>query len=203
MRELATRHALGAGIGRLTRQLLTETVLLTVAGGAAGALLGYLGLALMTDSGLNALPRGSEIRMDGIAIAFTMGLALVVGLIVGLVPVIGVRHMNLSQAFREEGRSGTTGRGARTVRRILVASQVAFAFMLLIGAGLLLASFQRVLAVQPGFEPSNLLTARVISAVVTVSGQRGRCVRSPIPRAGPHDPGGAECGAHDKPALRR
>ena len=161
LRELATRHALGAGIGRLTRQLLTETVLLTVAGGAAGALLGYLGLALMTDSGLNALPRGSEIRMDGIAIAFTMGLALVVGLIVGLVPVIGVRHMNLSQAFREEGRSGTTGRGARTVRRILVASQVAFAFMLLIGAGLLLASFQRVLAVQPGFEPSNLLTARV------------------------------------------
>ena len=69
--------------------------------------------------------------------------------------------MNLSQAFREEGRSGTAGRGARAIRRVLVASQVAFAFMLLIGAGLLLASFQRVLAVEPGFAPDNLLTARV------------------------------------------
>jgi predicted permease len=161
LRELATRHALGAGMGRLTRQLLTETVLLTVAGGVAGALIGYLGLTLLTDRGLDTLPRGSEIRMDAVTIAFTMGLALAVGVIVGLVPVIGVRHMNLSQAFREEGRSATSGRGARTLRRVLVASQVAFAFMLLIGAGLLLASFQRVLAVQPGFEPSNLLTARV------------------------------------------
>ena len=161
LRELATRHALGAGVGRLTRQLLTETVLLTAVGGAAGALLGYLGLTMLTGSGLDALPRGSEIRMDGAAVAFTMALALAVGLIVGLVPVIGIRHMNLSQAFREEGRSGSSGRGARTTRRLLVASQVAFAFMLLIGAGLLLASFQRVLAVAPGFEPSNLLTARV------------------------------------------
>lgn len=161
MRELATRHALGAGIGRLTRQLLTETVLLTAAGGIAGALLGYLGLTLLTERGLDTLPRGSEIRMDALVVGFTMGLALLVGVIVGLVPVIGLRQMNLSQAFREEGRSGTAGRGARAVRRVLVASQVAFAFMLLIGAGLLLASFQRVLAVEPGFEPENLLTARV------------------------------------------
>ena len=161
LRELATRHALGAGLGRLTRQLLTETILLTLAGGAAGALLGYLGLSLLTRIGLESLPRASEIRMDAVALAFTLGLALVVGVILGLVPVLGVRRMNLSQAFREEGRSGTAGRGARTVRRVLVTSQVAFAFMLLIGAGLLYASFQRVLAVEPGFEPSNLLTARV------------------------------------------
>ena len=161
LRELATRHALGAGLGRLTRQLLTETILLTIAGGLAGALLGYLGLTVLTERGLNTLPRGSEIRMDGVVVAFTMGLALLVGIIVGLVPVIGIRQMNLSQAFREEGRSGTAGRGARAIRRVLVASQVAFAFMLLIGAGLLLASFQRVLAVEPGFAPDNLLTARV------------------------------------------
>jgi predicted permease len=99
--------------------------------------------------------------MDAMAVAFTIGLALVVGVIVGLVPMIGVRHMNLSQAFREEGRSGTAGRSARAVRRVLVTSQVAFAFMLLVGAGLLLASFQRVLAIEPGFEPANLLTARI------------------------------------------
>ena len=161
MRELATRHALGAGLSRITRQLLTETVLLTLIGGLAGAALGYWGLGLLTTLGIESLPRSAEIRMDGTVIGFTLVLSLAVGLLVGLVPVVNLRHMNLSQAFREEGRSGTTGRGARAVRRLLVASQVAFAFMLLIGAGLLFASFERVLSVQPGFEPRHLLTARV------------------------------------------
>ena len=161
MRELATRHALGAALSRLTRQLLTETVLLTVLGGLAGIAFGYASLGLLGGSGLDSLPRSNEIRMDPAAIAFALALALAVGVLVGLVPVFNLRHMNLNQAFREEGRSGTTGRGARAFRRLLVASQVAFAFMLLIGAGLLLASFQRVLAVNPGFKPANVLTARV------------------------------------------
>ena len=161
MRELATRHALGAGLSRLTRQLLTETVLLTIGGGLAGIGLAYLGLMLLSGVGVEALPRSAEIRIDGMVIAFTLALALAVGVLVGLVPVVNLRHMNLSQAFREEGRSGTSARGARTIRRVLVASQVAFAFMLLIGAGLLLASFDRVLRVDPGFDPNQLLTARV------------------------------------------
>lgn len=160
-RELATRHALGAGMARLTRQLLTETVLLTLVGGLAGVGLGYLALNLLSGLGIESLPRSAEIRMDGAVLTFTFLLALAVGLLVGLVPVLNLRQANLSQAFREEGRSGTSGRGARTVRRLLVASQVAFAFMLLIGAGLLLASFERVLGIQPGFEPTQLLTARV------------------------------------------
>jgi predicted permease len=161
MRELATRHALGAGLSRLMRQLLTETVLLTIAGGLAGVAIGYVGLSALTGPALENIPRHSEIRMDAAVIAYTLGLALGVGLLVGLVPVVELRHMNLSQAFREEGRSGTSGRRARAVRRVLVAAQVAFAFMLLIGAGLLLVSFERVLAVSPGFDPSNVLTARV------------------------------------------
>ncbi|MEO5894534.1 MAG: ABC transporter permease [Vicinamibacterales bacterium] len=161
MRELATRHALGAGIGRITRQLLTETMLLTLVGSGAGLLLGYWGLTVLTGAGLEALPRAVEIRMDLTAVGFIATLALVVGLVVGLMPVLNVRRMNLSQAFREEGRSGTSGRGSRFVRRGLVTSQVAFAFVLLIGAGLLLASFQRVMAVDPGFEPAAVLTARV------------------------------------------
>ena len=86
---------------------------------------------------------------------------LVIGVLVGLAPVARLTGLNLAQAFREEGRGGTAGHGARIVRRILVASQVAFAFMLLSGAGLLLTSFQRVVAVDPGFSPANLLTARV------------------------------------------
>jgi predicted permease len=160
-RELATRQALGAGLGRITRQLLTETVLLTVSGGALGVLLGSGGLRLLTTIGVDRAPRGSEIRMDLTAVAFTLGLATFVGLIVALVPIFTIRRMNLSQAFREESRSGTSGRSTRLVRRLLVASQVAFAFMLLVGAGLLFASFERVLAVEPGFVTENVLTARL------------------------------------------
>jgi putative ABC transport system permease protein len=161
MRELATRHALGAGQSRLARQLITETVLLTIAGGALGLGIGAAGLQLLTGFGVESLPRRTEIAMDVPAVLFTLALALVVGLIVGLVPVLNLRHMNLSQAFREEGRSGTSSRGARAVRRALVACQVAFALVLLIGAGLLLASFERVLAVKPGFDPDAVLVARV------------------------------------------
>ena len=161
VKELATRHALGAGLSRLARQLLTETVLLTVAGGTAGVAIGYWALALLSGSGLESLPRGAEIRMDAIVIGFSAVLAFAVGLLVGSVPIVNLRRINLSQAFREEGRSTTGGRSARVMRRVLVASQVAFAFMLLVGAGLLLASFERVLAVDPGFDPKNLLTARV------------------------------------------
>jgi predicted permease len=204
MRELATRHALGAALSRLTRQLLTETVLLTLVGGVLGLAFGYAALRLLGGSALTALPRANEIALDARAVAFTLTLAFVVGLLVGLVPIVNLRHMNLSQAFREEGRSGTTGRGARAVRRVLVAAQVAFAFMLLIGAGLLLTSFQRVLAVEPGFDPSNLLTARVappasryaddaalrtftdrlLSAVRSVPGITGVGVSSNIPFGG-------------------
>jgi predicted permease len=170
MKELATRHALGAAIARLTSQLLTETVLLTTIGGLAGLALGYWGLSLLTGLGLD-MPRASEIRIDGTVIAFTMGLALLVGVLVGLVPVFNVRHMNLSQAFREEGRSGTSGRGARAVRRLLVASQIAFAFMLLAGAGLLLASFQRVMAIDTGFDPNGVLTARIALPALRYAGE--------------------------------
>lgn len=203
VRELATRHALGAGMARITRQLLTETLLLTLIGGAAGIVLGYWGLSVLIGAGLEALPRAAEIRMDASAIAFMLGLTLVIGLVVGLVPVVNVRHMNLSQAFREEGRSGTDGRGSRMVRRVLVASQVAFAFMLLVGAGLLLASFQRVLAVQPGFEPGHVLTARLAPPAARYKGDadlRAFAARLLVKiRAIP----GTERGARDDAALRR
>ncbi len=161
MKEMATRLALGAGLSTLGRQIMTETILLTLLGGFSGLVLGYWSLTMLTGLGIADLPRGSEIRMDMTVVFFTIGLALVVGLFVGLAPVLNMRHLNLSQAFREESRSGTSSRSARLVRRALVASQVAFAFMLLIGAGLLLASFKRVLAVDPGFKPDQVLTARV------------------------------------------
>ncbi len=103
--------------------------------------------------------RGNRPRSTGVA--FTVALAFLVGIVISLIPIVLMQRMNLNHAIREEGRSGTASRGARLVRRALVASQVAFAFMLLVAAGLLLASFQKVLRVDPGFETANLLTGQV------------------------------------------
>jgi predicted permease len=161
LKELATRHALGAGRTRLARQLLTETVLLTIAGAALGLAAAYWALELLVAGPLADVPRAAEIGLDGQTVAFTIALALAVGAAISLIPIASVARMNLSQAIREEGRSGTAGRGARIVRRVLVASQVAFAFMLLAAAGLLLASFQRVLSVDPGFKTDHVLTGNV------------------------------------------
>jgi predicted permease len=161
MKELATRHALGAGLGRIARQLLTEAVLLTMTGAAGGLGLGWAGVRALATFGLSDTPQGTHIAVDARVVLFTIVLASVVGVLIGLAPVIGIRQTNLSQAFREEGRSGTAGRGSRIVRRALVTVQVAFAFMLLIGAGLLRASFQHILAVKPGFNADHVLTGRV------------------------------------------
>jgi predicted permease len=161
MRELATRHALGAGLGRIARQLLTETLLLALTGAVVGLGLGWAGVRGLAAFGLDATPQGTKVAIDAMVVAFTLGLSLALTLLIGLIPIVSLGQMNLSQAFREEGRSGTAGRGARLVRRGLVTAQVAFAFMLLIGAGLLFASFQRVLGVRPGFEPSHVLTGNV------------------------------------------
>jgi putative ABC transport system permease protein len=161
LKELATRHILGAGRGRIARQLVTETVLLTLVGGALGLVLGYWALGFVEALGLQHLPRGGEIRMDAAVVAFSLTLAAAVGVVVGLAPVVAVSRANLSTAVREEGRTGTAGRGARLTRRVLVTVQVSIACILLIGAGLLLASFERILAVSPGFTVRGIITGTV------------------------------------------
>jgi putative ABC transport system permease protein len=161
MKELATRHALGASLWRISRQMVIESVLLSLAGAALGIGLGWAGVRLLARFGLDITPQGTHVTLDLAAMAFTIALAVVIGLLIAVVPIASLRQTNLSQAFREEGRSGTAGRGARAVRRVLVTAQVTFAFVLLIGAGLLLASFQRVLAVSPGFSPDHVLTGIV------------------------------------------
>lgn len=160
-KELATRHALGAGLARIARQLLTETVLLTCGGALAGLALGYAGVRALASLNLDATPQGTQVAIDTNVVLFTAGLALTLAMLIGLIPILGLRRLNLSQTFREEGRAGSASKGARLARRVLVAAQVAFAFMLLIGAGLLLASFQRVLAVKPGFDTDRVLTGIV------------------------------------------
>jgi predicted permease len=160
-REMATRLALGAGRGRLARQLLTESVVLGLLGGLLGLVVGRAGLLLFSALGAADLPRGSEIRMDASVTAFTFALAALAGLLFGGLPVLRLRNADLSTVFREEGRTGTAGRSTMSLRGTLVSAQVAAAFALLIAAGLILVSFARTLAVDPGFETDGLLTANV------------------------------------------
>ena len=161
LRDLATRFALGAGRWRVARQLLTESLLLTLVSALAGLLLGWAALRLLGTMNLEQIPRAGEIRLDVVAVAFTIGLAAVLGIAIGAFPLATALHVNLSSVFHEGGRTGSGGRGARLLRRALVVTQVAIAFMLLLGAGLLTASFRRILSIDPGFDPRQVLTASV------------------------------------------
>ena len=161
IRELATRHAMGATFGRLARQSLTESIVLSTAGGLAGIALGWWAIQAAPFFGIEQLPSGSIVTLDVRVIAFTILLVAAVGCAVGSIPILAMRRANMAQVIREEGRSGTQGRGPRLMRRALVTSQVAFALMLLIGAGVLLASFDRVLNIDPGFRPENLLIGTI------------------------------------------
>jgi predicted permease len=161
MKELATRSAIGAGRGRIAFQLVIEATLLTAIGGALGLLVGYWTLGALEWLGLSDLPRAHEIRMDEAVFGFTLGLALLLGFVVGAAPAVQLARSSLSNMLRDEGRSGTAGRGTQFVRRALVVSQVALAFVLLVGAGLLLASFTQLMRIDPGFVADHVLTGRV------------------------------------------
>ena len=161
LKELATRLALGAGQWRVGRQLVVESLLLTLASATAGLLVGYGALQFLGTLNIEDIPRGEEIRLDAVVIAYTVGVAALIGFVLGLIPVATILPANLTVVLRDEGRGGTAGRGARTLRRALVVAQVGFAFVLLIGAGLMFASFRQVLAVQPGFNPDGVMTASI------------------------------------------
>ncbi len=161
MRELATRLALGANRTRLGRQLLTEAVLLGLLGGAAGLFLGFGGLQLLNSLGAQELPRGADISLDWVVAAFTLLLGLGAGVLFGGIPLFHVMRSDLNTVFRAESRSGTAGHRAIYVRNGLVVSQVGIAFILLIGAGLMLRSFQEILEVEPGFDPSGVVAGFV------------------------------------------
>ena len=137
LRELATRFALGAGRWRITRQLLTESILMTAGGAAVGLLLGYWGLGLLKLLHIERIPRGAEIGLDGTVVLYILGLSLLAAVAIGVIPLVQGLRVNLISVFREDVRTGTGGRGARVLRNGLVVAQVAFALVLLMGAGLL------------------------------------------------------------------
>jgi predicted permease len=161
LRELATRHALGAPRGRVVRQLVTETTVLMIVGGVCGLALGYWSLGTLPSLGLADIPRAHEIQMDAAVVVFTLAVTLVLGVVIGAVPAMHIAGMSPGSLLRDDNRTGTTGRHAKYIRRGLVVAEVALAFVLLIGSGLLLASFRELLRVDPGFTAAHVLTGRV------------------------------------------
>ena len=161
-RELAVRSALGASRGRLVRQLLAESLLLAMGGGVAGLVLAWGGVRLLTSNVGDqiAFPRIDAVGLDARVLAFTAGIAILSGIIFGFAPALTSAAINLNDALKEGGRSGSSGRSGK-LRSAFVVVEVALALVLLVGAGLLLRSFARVLSTDPGFSASNVMTAQL------------------------------------------
>jgi putative ABC transport system permease protein len=160
-REIAVRTALGAGRVRLLRQLLTESVLLAVVGGAGGVLLGAWGLRTLLAVLPDNLARVNAVRIDAAVLAFSAAVTLLTGVIFGLAPALQVSKPDLTETLKEGGRSGSKGVRAQRVRSTLVVAQIALSLVLLTGAGLMLRSFAELQASSPGLDPANVVTGGV------------------------------------------
>ena len=160
-RELAIRSTLGAGEWRLVRQMLTEGLVLSLAGGLGGLVFGYAGLRALIAIAAQQLPGGISMSLHPLVLAFTLALSVVTGLVFGVIPAIAVVRGNTSTYLKEDGGRGTSGRTTGVARAALVIGEVALALMLLVGAGLLLKSFARLQSVNPGFTTDNVLTAQI------------------------------------------
>jgi putative ABC transport system permease protein len=157
--EFAMRAALGAARPRLIRQLLTESLLLAVLGGAVGMLLAQFGVGALVALSPPELPRADAIRLDGTVFAFALGITALVGLVLGLIPARHASGGGLHTGVQEN--SARTSGGQQWTRRTLVVAEVAIALVLLVSAGLLLRSLERLFAIDPGFDASHVLTMQV------------------------------------------
>jgi putative ABC transport system permease protein len=158
-RELGVRTAMGASRVRLFRQLLTESSLLALIGGALGLLLASGGLHLLSAYVANFTPRANEVHIDVTVLLFTLGIALFVSVLTGTAPAIA-RRESLITTLKEGGSQSTLGSGRGKLRSALIVAQVAVSFLLLIGAGLMVRTLINLLRVDPGFHPENVLTVQ-------------------------------------------
>ncbi|HYY55998.1 MAG TPA: ABC transporter permease [Pyrinomonadaceae bacterium] len=175
-RELAIRLALGAGRFRLIRQMLTESLLLSLTGGALGLLVAMWGVDLFVGLSPGDIPRLNEVGTDIRLLGFTLFISLLTGLGFGLLPALQATRLDPQHALKDGGTKATEGLRRRGARNLLVISELALAQVLLIGAGLLIMSFLRLQAVEPGFKPENLLTARLSLSVTKYKDQNKKIV---------------------------
>src|SRR5262249_42396251 len=160
-RELAIRIALGAGRWRLVRQMLTESVLLALAGAAGGIVLSIWGLEFLKQIGARTIPRLTEVNIDLIVLVTTVVVSVGTGILFGMIPAFASAKPELTEALKDGGRSSTTSARRNQVRSTLVVAEIALALVLLVGAGLLLKSYARVQNIDPGFDRHNVLTMEV------------------------------------------
>jgi putative ABC transport system permease protein len=160
-REMAVRLAIGAPRGALVRQLLTESLVLSLAAGAIGIALSAWATRALAALAQDSLPLASQIRADSPVLAFTLAVSLLAGVLFGLTPALHVSRPDLNSVLRSEGRGATSSRARNWFRHLLVAAQAALSMILLIGAGLLLRNFIQLRNASPGFDPRHLLTMNV------------------------------------------
>jgi len=160
-REIAVRAAMGATRGRVIAQLLSESLLLALAGGLLGLALARVGVAALARLAAQSVPRMGEARVDVRLFLFALGASMLCGILFGIAPALHLARTDLNPALREGGRSGTTGRTGRRIRSVLVIAEVALAVMILIGAGLLIRSFVRLRSADPGFQAEGVITLRL------------------------------------------
>ena len=170
-RELATRSALGAGRWHIIRQLLTESLMVSLTGGILGLLLGFAGVRFLLAINPGSIPRigedGSAVKVDLNVLLFTLAVSLLTGVLFGLVPAISASRKNLAAALNESSNRAGTGFRSGKVRSVLVISEMALALVLVIGAALLIRTFMKLQAVDPGFDTHNVLTM-----AMSISGDR-------------------------------
>jgi len=160
-KEMAIRTALGAGRWRIVRQLLTESMLLSVTSGTLGLLVAIWGIDLLLALSPADLPRVKEITIDLRVLGFTLGVSLLTGILFGLLPALQASRPNLNERLKTGGRSASSGISRQRVRSFLVVGEIALSLVLLIGAGLLIKSFLRLQSVNPGFNSKNVLTMQL------------------------------------------
>ena len=160
-REIAVRSALGARRSVVVRQLLTESVLLASIAGLLGLGLSWLATSALAAWGANQLPRGIPITVDAAVLIFTLAISFLTGIIFGSFPALQLSRVDVNSTLRDEGRGSSAGQARVRLKSLLVVSQVALSLLLFISAGLLLRSFARLLSVDPGFDPHNVLTMNV------------------------------------------
>ena len=157
-REVTVRMALGASTGRLVRQLLSESLVLSIFGGIGGVLLAWVGIRVLRAIAPVDLPRMNEVGVDGTVLLVTAAVTILTGLLFGLIPAVQSSRTSLSGTLHEGGRGATSGRAGQRLRRSIVAAQLALVVVLLTGAGLLVRTFATLQSTRLGFEPAGVLT---------------------------------------------